>query len=438
MVTQSSRGWPGPRSHRRLWLAVLAAICAAGILAGILADASGPDGSQPSAPDRHWEQDIAYIARELPAVRVGGLGAVPRAAWDAGAERLEAEVPRLTDGQVLVGLARLVAMLHDDETEVRFPARPFYPLDSQWFGGHLYLLAVPAADHALLGAEVLAIDGHPVAQVMARIRSVIDYRNAGLLSAKETGYLDDASLLYWLGITGSPMSAALTARTAAGPEQTVRVTAAGSGIIETPDFFLLQSGRGEAHVPLPLYLRHGARPYWMQVFPGQQAVYLRYDQCLSDSGFQRLATQALAVLRTHRLIVDLRDNFGGDSGPFRSLIEGIATNPQVNRHGRIFGLVNQFTFSAATVDAHDLSRDTKAVLVGQPPEDPVDEYGNAQDLETPDSQIAVQYTTEIIDPSGASFGIPDVTIEPTLQQVMTGDDPVLAAALSYGRLSGAR
>ena len=41
---------------------------------------------------------------------------------DAAAARLEAEVPRLTDGQLIVGMARMVAMLHDDETQVILPA----------------------------------------------------------------------------------------------------------------------------------------------------------------------------------------------------------------------------------------------------------------------------------------------------------------------------
>ena len=49
-------------------------------------------------------------------------GAGEAAAGDAAAARLEAEVPRLTDGQVIVGMARMVAMLQDDETQVILPA----------------------------------------------------------------------------------------------------------------------------------------------------------------------------------------------------------------------------------------------------------------------------------------------------------------------------
>jgi hypothetical protein len=204
----------------------------------------------PSARVLRWREDIAYLASELPQVRADGLGPVSRAAWDSATSRLEAAVPQLTDGQLLVGLARMVAMLHDDETYLEFPAEPFFPLDAQWFGRGLFLLAVPAADRALLGAQVLAVDGQPVAQVMDRIRSVTDYQDPGYLGAEETGVLDDASVLHWLGTTRSATSAQFTVRTTAGRQQTVRFQAGpAAGNIGQPDL-LFSFVPGVAHVPL--------------------------------------------------------------------------------------------------------------------------------------------------------------------------------------------
>ena len=59
-------------------------------------------------------------------------------------------------------------------------------------------------------------------------------------------------------------------------------------------------------------------------------MYLKYNSCVDTNGFQQLAKQALAMLRRHRgyrLIVDLRDNLGGNSAPFMPLAEGIAADP---------------------------------------------------------------------------------------------------------------
>jgi len=293
---------------------VLAAVALGAMVITAIGGCSGPaPHSVPSARDERWRRDIAYLARELPAVRAAGLGGVSSSAWNAAAARLEAAVPGLTDGQIVVGLAQMVAMLHDDETLVEFPQGPVFGFDAQQFGAGQYLLAVPAADRSLLGARLLAMDGHPIAQVMARAGTTIDAEDPQLLIDGETGALDDGAFLHSLGITASAASAVLTVRTTAGIEETARVTPIGSGFVGWPYFFIDQQP-GLAHVPLALYEQQAAQPYWMRVLPAQHAVYLRYNQCVSDNGFQRLAARALALLRAHpdyRLIVDLRDNGGG-------------------------------------------------------------------------------------------------------------------------------
>lgn len=71
--------------------------------------------------------------------------------------------------------------------------------------------------------------------------------------------------------------------------------------------------------------------------------------------------------------------------------------------------------------------------MGQPPADPLDIWGNVQTFQLPRSGLVIQYTTRTVDGAGIRWGVPDVVIRPTLAQIMAGDDPVLAAALSYQR-----
>ena len=265
-------------------LAIIVLSAVAGITAGAC---SGP----PPLParDRSWQQDIAYLARKLPAVRQAGLGAVSPTSWRATATRLEAQVPRLTDGQIITGLAQMVAKLHDDETLVEFPKGPYLTLDAQWVGGGLYLLAVPAADRALLGARLLAIDGHPVGQVMVRAGTTIDAENPQLRSNSETGALDDLGLLHSLGLASSTSTAVLTVRTRAGTRQEVRLAAAARPEFISWPYLFVDQVPGLAHVPLPLYRRDANQAYWLRDMAAQHAVYLKYNQCLPDSGFQRLS-----------------------------------------------------------------------------------------------------------------------------------------------------
>jgi hypothetical protein len=322
--------------RRPLVAAAIAVLVLAGGSVAVLAGR----GPALSARDRNWQQDIAYLARELPLAHVDGLTSVSRTAWAATAGRLQRQVPRLTDGQVIAGMARMVALLHDDETQLILPPSAIYPFAARWIGSGLYLIGVPAADRWLLGARLVAVDGHPMPEVMARLRAEIDYQDPGVAQGWEVdwdrvsqgspGYLNNASLLHWLGIARSATAAEFTVRAAHGSLRTIRLTAAGPASRSVPQI---------SYVPSPLYLRNAARPYWLQILTAHRVVYLKYNQCLPGAGFERLAARALAVLQAHpayRLVVDLRNNLGGESQPFAALINGIMADPAINRRGRIF------------------------------------------------------------------------------------------------------
>jgi hypothetical protein len=237
------------------------------------------------------------------------------------------------------------------------------------------------------------------------------------------GYLNNADLLSWLGVTRSASFALFTVMTPGGL-RSVRLDSAGARSI--PPI---------VEVPRPLYQQSRGDPYWLKVLSRQRAVYLKYNQCLADDGFQRLAARAIAVLQQHpgyRLIVDLRDNGGGDSAPFLALIADIRDDPAVNRRGQVFGLVNGFTDSSASLDSYNLEHQTRALLIGQQVADPIDEYGDDNGLlRLPHYGIVVQYTTAVVNPTRTRFGIPNITIAPTVRDWLTGTDPVLAAALHY-------
>jgi hypothetical protein len=379
----------------RLGLGVLLVIALAAALVAACATASPPASA--SARVRGWQRDIAYLTTKLPTVRIDGLGSARRSVWNAAAARLSAQVPWLTNRQVIVRLLRMVAMIHDDETLFDLPAPPFYPIAAHWLGSHLYLLTVPSSDRQLLGAELVSIDGYPIDAVLSALRPEIDYQDVGVLRFEEAQQVNDADLLFWLGLTRSPASAAFTVRTTAGTVQTVRLPAIRIVAGHRPALPAL------AAAPTALYERHSTLPYWMLVLSSDHAVYLRYNQCIDGDGFQRLAVQTLAVLRrypSYRLIVDLRGNGGGDTTPFDALISGIQTDRAINKRGRIFGLIDAGTDSSATYDAFELSRDTRAILMGQQVEDPIDEYGNDDfSLRLPYSGLTLQYTTKIVNPA---------------------------------------
>lgn len=384
--------------------------------------------------DQRWRRDIEVLARQLPQVHAAGLTQVTPAAWQQAAARLEARVPWLSNGQVLTGLAAMVALLHDDETQLLLPPSSLYPFAVQWVGTSLYVTLVPPADRGLLGARLIAVDGHRAAQVQARLRAVIDYQDRGTARAwiagfaQSVGDLNDADLMRWLGLARSSSGVTITVQLVGGGLRRVWMPAADLADGPIP---------AVATIPAAFYQQHPTEPFWMRVLRRQHAVYLKYNQCLAGDGFQQLTARAVAVLRAHpgwRLIVDLRGNPGGTTTPFQQLLTYVQHDHALNRRGHVFGLIDGLTASSATLDAGNLGHETSALLIGQEVADPIDEFGNDNGLlRLPYNDVQIQYTTAIVNSPRIPQGIPDITVAPTVHDLLTGTDPVLAAALSYRR-----
>ena len=182
----AERARTSPPKHLRPVVVMTAAIVAAG---GTLFTVLLPRSPGSSARDEHWRQDIAYLARKLRESRYAGTGSLSHRTWMAAAARLEARVPGLTESD-LYRHRKAVASLRDDETRVSLNGRNVFgrrhlgafPLYWQWFGGaaraqgtggNLYLLAAPARYALLIGSRLIAIDGRPVATILAKIAPAV-------------------------------------------------------------------------------------------------------------------------------------------------------------------------------------------------------------------------------------------------------------------------
>ena len=95
---------------------------------------------------------------------------------------------------------------------------------------------------------------------------------------------------------------------------------------------------------------------------------------LADGKLAAAARNALPALfaeidrlQPPRVVLDMRDNGGGDFTVFReSVLAAIRERPRLNRPDRLYVIIGREMFSAAMSNAADLRLQTNATLVGEP------------------------------------------------------------------------
>ena len=142
---------------------------------------------------------------------------------------------------------------------------------------------------------------------------------------------------------------------------------------------------------------------------------------------------ALDASPIRRLIVDLRQNTGGTSLPFLSLVlPEITSRPKLNTADRLFVLIDEGTFSSGSGIAAAFRLETNATLVGMPTGGPLNAYGEVRSFLLPNSQRRVYYSTALHqrDPASTADAIePDHRIQPSYADHYHQRDPVLEFAL---------
>src|SRR5262245_27260156 len=100
--------------------------------------------SSDSSSVRQWREDLAYLARELPRRHNNLFHTISRAQFDSALAVLDRKLPGLARHQVIVELARLVALVGDGHTNVaptRDPKIGFhtYPVRLYFFKDGLFI-----------------------------------------------------------------------------------------------------------------------------------------------------------------------------------------------------------------------------------------------------------------------------------------------------------
>ena len=136
-------------------------------LPGARPDPQAATGPRPdSAFVQQWREDLAHLARELPRRHRNLFHTMRREQFDSALAVLDRKLPALARHQVIVELARIVALVGDGHTNLAPTGDPkvgfrAYPVKLYLFKDGLFIRGATTAHADLVGAKVLRIGRLP-------------------------------------------------------------------------------------------------------------------------------------------------------------------------------------------------------------------------------------------------------------------------------------
>lgn len=165
--------------QRSKFMQKTSALALAAVLAlGMGVQAAGSDAS--TADDRR--EDLTVFYETLKDSHPDLFANTPEETFLARMAELTDQLGTASDVEFLFGLQSLAALAGDSHTSVQVADSVVgqlnaYPMVLSWRDGHWYLTTVPAEERDLLGAEVTAIGGRSMAEVVEAFGRVLSADN---------------------------------------------------------------------------------------------------------------------------------------------------------------------------------------------------------------------------------------------------------------------
>uniref|UniRef100_A0A832I046 Tail specific protease domain-containing protein n=1 Tax=Eiseniibacteriota bacterium TaxID=2212470 RepID=A0A832I046_UNCEI len=429
--------WPRPDAGTPVALARAAADSLARAAQDSLAQARADSLARAladSARVARWREDLRALRDSLPARHVDLFWRTPRARFEAVLDSLEGILHVTPDPLIVAGLT-LAAAIADAHTGVEWngdmPGFQDLPLFLQPFEEGWFVAAADSTHARLLGARLLAVDGTPVAEALARLRPFVPHENDAWFEDQAPLALASSALLAAAGVARDAAAATWTFEDSLGARFEARIAPLPAGRRRVWRTYLQAAG-----VPPVAASQRQHENYWARWMPESRTLFVRYNRCadVDTFPFRAFAESLLALAdsaRAERLVVDLRRNGGGNSTVIRPLIQGVRERRWLNRRGRLFVLIGRRTFSSAMMNALEFRARTRALLVGTPTGGRPNSHGEVRRFTLPHSRLDVTYSTRFwkLTRRDDPWVEPDVTVPVRWADYRIGRDAALEAVL---------
>lgn len=372
--------------------------------------------------------------------------------------QIKNDIPHLSDKEIIVQFARFVALTNDGHTRLSLPLQEgvglsqahsktplpsdstlvfrHLPIEFYWFNDGIHIIKATEQYQHLIGKKVLQINETPIEEALKNVRKMTHYDNESGYRLIAPSKLAILEILQTLNIV---IDNDLVSVTVDKGDTTEKVKI--SPLNQFSKTVFLDKNLNINVEASVLSRQKNDVYYWYQYIEDKKTIYLQINQMnAADNGpglikFIGDLDKFIKEKDVNRVILDLRNNFGGNNTYSLPIANLIIKNPNLNKIGSFYTLIGRKTFSAAQYLVNDLSKWTSVIFVGEPTGASPSHFGDSKKVQLSNSNLTVRissiYWRDWTSDENRKATAPDIPIDNNASDFFQNTDIALNTCLNF-------
>ncbi|WP_299801309.1 S41 family peptidase [uncultured Maribacter sp.] len=374
-----------------------------------------------------WENDIDYLFQNLERKHINLYHSSSKDTVRRNISNLVNNLSNLSDDAVFISLSKIIRSLDDSHTGIWALPKFYdsYPIEFFVFDdSEIRVLHAPKNHPELLGGKLISIDNTMLNEVIKELLLIIQCAD-NWHSERErlASYLKYSKILKHTGIADKESTANFQFLLENGTQKTVKLEA-----LPNTEY---DSYLGNAlHLESPFQYEKsliGTSYLWYQPNDELKTSYIHfssYPNALQMKRFGIAISKDIIRRGIKNIIIDVRDNSGGDFYVGLELVKLLSFLDQIIWENGVYVLTSRKTYSAGMSNTAHFKQLLNAKIIGEPTGANPNDYQDAQTFQLPNSKLRVQFSRRYYRfQDTVSKGIlPDIYIKPNWEDFKKGID----------------
>lgn len=382
---------------------------------------------------KNWQLDLITYKRILKEKHINLFHKVAESEFDRKLKAIDSSLTTINKNQLLVSLMRLHNNLGDGHTAIPAWGQNLqrFPFDVIIQNGRVLIIGVSKELQSLLGSELISIDGKPINQIIQAISKIVPFaENKHSKQIRVGHYLLLSEILSGLGVLRTLHSAELVFNKN-NQITTVNSLAVSQTQYQTDITYKLDYKKTFSVKNKIIQ----SKSLWFSPLNNGDTGYIYFEEYPSVNEMTNFGKKISFFMKnneTKNLIIDFRENYGGNFFTGLILAQFIIEIDSLDWQNGIYVLISNKTYSAAMSNSINFKQFLNARLVGQPTGAAPSGYQDAGSFKLPFSQLIIMYSKRMFRfEKGNKYAVkPDIETSLTFDDYLEGHDSAISWVLN--------